>query len=69
MPARGLVPARTRLLTCMLLQTLNERRTAVYELIDESGFGWWIVFVAGVGFLTDAYDVSVGTALELSGRY
>ncbi|KAI9763896.1 MAG: hypothetical protein M1840_009008 [Geoglossum simile] len=39
------------------LDTLEERRTAVYELIDESGFGWWIVFVAGVGFLTDAYDI------------
>lgn len=22
------------------------------------GFGFWIVFVAGAGFLTDAYDVS-----------
>jgi PHS family inorganic phosphate transporter-like MFS transporter len=30
----------------------------VYELIDDAGFGTWIVFVAGVGFLTDAYDVS-----------
>ncbi|KAH0541838.1 hypothetical protein FGG08_003721 [Glutinoglossum americanum] len=39
------------------LDTLEERRRAVYELIDDAGFGLWIVFVAGVGFLTDAYDV------------
>ncbi|KAI9773270.1 MAG: hypothetical protein M1839_002182 [Geoglossum umbratile] len=39
------------------LDTLELRRAAVYALIDDSGFGWWIVFVAGVGFLTDAYDI------------
>ncbi|KAH0551755.1 hypothetical protein GP486_007026 [Trichoglossum hirsutum] len=40
-----------------LPQTLEERRRAVYEIIDAAGFGTWIVFVAGVGFLTDAYDI------------
>jgi PHS family inorganic phosphate transporter-like MFS transporter len=42
----------------------------VYELIDAAGFGTWIVFVAGVGFLTDAYDVSPSHAncFQLSGE-
>lgn len=30
----------------------------VLSQLENSGFGWWIVIVAGLGFLTDAYDVS-----------
>jgi hypothetical protein len=30
-----------------------------YGQIDKGKFGYWTVFVAGAGFLTDAYDVSL----------
>ncbi|RPA82465.1 MFS general substrate transporter [Ascobolus immersus RN42] len=39
------------------LDDYRERRRLTLETIDASGFGWWVVFVAGVGFLTDAYDI------------
>ena len=41
------------------VQTWQERRNLVLDRLESSGFGWWIVFVAGLGFLTDAYDVSI----------
>lgn len=35
----------------------TRRRRLVLNSLRESGFGWQIVFVAGFGFLADAYDV------------
>ena len=45
-------------------QSWQERRRLIIGRVEDAGFGWWIVIVAGVGFLTDAYDVS--TALQFS---
>jgi hypothetical protein len=45
----------------------TQRRLA-YAQIDKGGFGYWTVFVAGVGFLTDAYDIfAVNTVLPMLG--
>jgi len=41
----------------MKLQSWQERRNLVLGSVERSGFGWWIVLVAGIGFLTDAYAV------------
>lgn len=35
------------------------RRNLVLHSLRQSGFGWQIVFVAGFGFLADAYDVRI----------
>lgn len=40
-----------------IAQTWQERRNLVLSSVEKAGFGWWIVLVAGIGFLTDAYDV------------
>lgn len=39
-------------------QSWQERRRLIIGRVEDAGFDWWIVIVAGVGFLTDAYDVS-----------
>jgi MFS transporter, PHS family, inorganic phosphate transporter len=36
---------------------ISSRRNYVYWTIDHSSFQKWVVFVAGVGFFTDAYDI------------
>lgn len=36
---------------------ISSRRNYVYYTIDNSSFQKWVVFVAGVGFFTDAYDL------------
>ncbi|TID26857.1 major facilitator superfamily domain-containing protein [Venturia nashicola] len=42
------------------------QRLLAYRQIDKGGFGFWIVFVAGAGFLTDAYDIfAVNTVLPM----
>jgi hypothetical protein len=40
------------------VQDWETQRKLAYKQIDKGGFGYWTVFVAGAGFLTDAYDVS-----------
>jgi PHS family inorganic phosphate transporter-like MFS transporter len=35
------------------------QRKLAYAQIDKGRFGYWTVFVAGAGFLTDAYDVRI----------
>ncbi|KAL6714801.1 hypothetical protein ACLMJK_007061 [Lecanora helva] len=47
-------------------QNWQERRRLVLASVEGSGFGWWIVFVAGVGFLTDAYDVGLYLTIDCS---
>jgi PHS family inorganic phosphate transporter-like MFS transporter len=40
--------------------TLDERRRAALEEIDQASFSWFhvkVAAVAGVGFMTDAYDI------------
>jgi PHS family inorganic phosphate transporter-like MFS transporter len=45
----------------------TQKRLA-YAQIDKGGFGYWTVFVAGIGFLTDAYDIfAVNTVLPMLG--
>lgn len=49
------------------IQDPNERRRLALAEIDKAPFGWYHVracVVAGVGFFTDSYDVSI---LELGG--
>ncbi|KAF2429322.1 MFS general substrate transporter, partial [Tothia fuscella] len=44
------------------------QRKLAYKQIDKGGFGYWTVFVAGAGFLTDAYDIfAVNTVLPMLG--
>lgn len=44
----------------------QERRKLVLSLVETAGFGWWIVLVAGIGFLTDAYDIfSINTIIPM----
>lgn len=38
-------------------QTWEEKRNLALGRLNDAGFGWWIVLVAGLGFLTDAYHV------------
>lgn len=38
-------------------EEITSRRNYVYWTIDHSSFQKWVVFVAGVGFFTDAYDL------------
>lgn len=46
--------------------TWQERRNLVLSSVEAAGFGWWIVFVAGIGFLTDAYDIfSINTIIPM----
>lgn len=43
------------------LQDPNERRRLALAEIDKAPFGWYhirAIVVAGIGFFTDAYDVS-----------
>ena len=40
------------------------KRNLVLSSVEATGFGWWIVLVAGVGFLTDAYDVCPRSLIE-----
>lgn len=40
-----------------LQQDWETQRHLAYQLIDNGKWGYWTVFVAGAGFLTDAYDV------------
>ncbi len=50
---------------------LNEKRRLALAEIDKAPFGWYhvrAVVVAGVGFFTDAYDVSSYHCLDVS-RY
>ncbi len=47
----------------------QERRRLVLGRVEDAGFGWWIVIVAGVGFLTDAYDVSTSSKHSWIARY
>lgn len=45
----------------------NERRRLALAEIDKAPFGWYhvrAVVVAGVGFFTDAYDVSYSAVLS-----
>lgn len=44
--------------TLNLPQAWQERRSLVLSRVENAGFGWWIVLVAGTGFLCDAYDVA-----------
>ncbi|KAF2664732.1 MFS general substrate transporter [Microthyrium microscopicum] len=42
------------------------QRRLVYQQIDKGGFGYWTVGVAGIGFLTDSYDLfAINTVLPL----
>jgi Sugar (and other) transporter len=43
--------------SCWHAFQINSRRNYVYWTIDNSPFQKWVVFVAGVGFFTDAYDI------------
>lgn len=36
---------------------IDQRREWVIDTIDSSPFQVWVVIVAGIGFLTDAYDI------------
>ncbi|KAE9988762.1 hypothetical protein EG328_007366 [Venturia inaequalis] len=45
------------------------QRKLAYKQIDKGGFGFWIVFVAGAGFLTDAYDIFAIVVGILADRY
>lgn len=46
--------------------TWQERRNLVLSSVEAAGFGWWIVLVAGIGFLTDAYDIfSINTIIPM----
>jgi hypothetical protein len=38
-------------------QDWESQRELALSHIDKGGFGYWTVFVAGAGFLTDAYNV------------
>jgi MFS transporter, PHS family, inorganic phosphate transporter len=38
-------------------QDLRLRRRRVLDALDRTHFQWLVVFVAGVGFLADGYDV------------
>lgn len=40
-----------------LQQDLRLRRRRVLDALDRTHFQWLVVFVAGVGFLADGYDV------------
>ncbi|KIW08654.1 uncharacterized protein PV09_00609 [Verruconis gallopava] len=40
----------------------SQRKLAIRQ-IDKDGFGYWTVFVAGAGFLTDAYDIFAVNAI------
>ncbi|KAF2758084.1 MFS general substrate transporter [Pseudovirgaria hyperparasitica] len=35
----------------------EKQREWTLETIDSSGYQWWVVVVAGIGFLTDSYDI------------
>lgn len=51
---------RFKLLECCPLahiHQINSRRNYVYWTIDNASFQKWVVFVAGVGFFTDSYDI------------
>lgn len=44
----------------------QERRNLVLSSVEAAGFGWWIVLVAGIGFMTDAYDIfSINTIIPM----
>ncbi|KAL9137526.1 MAG: hypothetical protein Q9175_001269 [Cornicularia normoerica] len=50
----------------LLGKTWQERRNLVLASVEAAGFGWWIVLVAGIGFLTDAYDIfSINTIIPM----
>ncbi|MCJ1393914.1 hypothetical protein MMC18_006790 [Xylographa bjoerkii] len=42
------------------------RRRLVIKRVEDAGFGWWIVIVAGVGFLANSYDIfAVNTVVPM----
>ena len=49
-----------------LFQDIETRRLKTYKIIDRAPFQKWVIFVAGAGFLTDAYDIfAVNTVLPM----